>query len=295
MSTRQLLALLALGAIWGASFLFIRIAAPVLGPLPVSAGRVLIAALVLYVGLRAAGQRPAFQAHARELLVLGAINAAIPFALISAAEVHLTASLAAMLNATIPLWGTIVGVYWLGERVTTRRSAGLVLGLAGVATIVGWSPIAYSRATMLAVIAMLVACVSYSVGAAYAKRRLGGVPPTTLALGQQVAAAVWLTVPAVTQLPAARVTPGATVALLALGLVCTAGAYLLFFRLIASIGPTRTTSVAYLFPMFGALWGALLLGERVTGGMLAGFAIVLVSMLLVNDVRLPRLRPALAE
>ena len=289
MSLPHLISLIALGAIWGASFLFIRIAAPALGAFPVAGGRVVIAAVVLTALLRLLGQRPALRAHARELLVLGAINAAIPFALISAAEVHVTASLAAMLNATIPFWGTSAGVVWLGERAGTRRIVGLLLGLVGIVAIVGWSPIVWSRATVLAVIAMLVACCSYVAGGIYARRRLAHVAPPTLALGQQVAAAAWLVGPALLQAPSARVEAGPLLALLALGVVCTAGAYLLFFRLLAAIGPTRTTTVAYLFPMFGALWGALFLGERVTGGMVLGFAVVLASVLLVNEVRLPRL------
>src|SRR5690554_1514671 len=127
MGARDLLTLFALAALWGASYLFIRIGVPALGPLPLAAGRTALAALVLWVGLRALGRRPVLRPHARGLLVLGATNAALPFFLIGAAELHLTASLAAILTATTPLWAVIFSVLWLGERITLRRSAGLLL------------------------------------------------------------------------------------------------------------------------------------------------------------------------
>lgn len=286
MRPKELAALFVLAALWGGSFLFIRVAAPALGPFPLAAGRVTLAALVLWVGMRALGQRPALRANARKLLVLGALNAAVPFSLIAAAELRLTASLAAMLNATVPLWGALFGVLWLGERVTPRRAAGLLLGVVGVGVLVGWSPIAMTRATALSVGATLVATCGYALAGVYAKRQLAGVPAPTLALGQQVAAAVWLAAPALWRLPHAHPTRPAALALLALALLSTTVAYLLYFHLIAAVGPTKTSTVTYLLPLFGMVWGALFLGEPLTAGMLAGLALILGSVLLVNDVRL---------
>jgi drug/metabolite transporter (DMT)-like permease len=288
MGARDLLTLFALAALWGASYLFIRIGVPALGPLPLAAGRTALAALVLWVGLRALGRRPVLRPHARGLLVLGATNAALPFFLIGAAELHLTASLAAILTATTPLWAVIFSVLWLGERITLRRSAGLLLGGAGVAVLVGWSPVAPTGAVLASIAAMLVASAAYALSGVYAKQRLAGVPAATLAIGQQLGAVVWLAPPALWRLPAADPAPGALLALLALAVLCTALAYPLYFRLIASAGPTRTTTVTYLIPLFGMLWGVLFLGEAVTRGMLAGLACILVSIVLVNDVRVRR-------
>lgn len=288
MTPRDLLALVALAATWGGSFLFIRVAVPAFGPLPLAAGRVGIAALVLWLGMRLLGHRSSLRARWRPLLVLGFLNAALPYALISAAELHLTASFAAMLNATIPLWSVAAGVLWLDERVTPARVVGLLLGLAGVGVVVGWSPVAMTREALLGVGAMLVATASYAVSGVWVKKRLAGVPAPLAALGQQVGALAWLAIPAAWQLPRVVPTVPATGALLALALLSTAGAYVLYFRLIATLGPTRMSTVAYLFPVFGSLWGVAFLGERVTAGMFAGFAIILASVLLVNGVRWPR-------
>ena len=285
MRPRELAALFVLAAVWGGSFLFIRVAAPALGPFPLAAGRVTIAALLLWLGMRALGQRPALRPHARKLLVLGALNAALPFSLIAAAELRLTASLAALLNATVPLWSALFGLLWLGERVNVRRAAGLLLGVAGVGVLVGWSPVAMTRETALSVVAVLVACCGYALAGVYARRQLAGVPSATLALGQQVGAAAWLVAPALWRLPDAHPTRPATLALGALVLLSTVLAYLLYFHLIATVGPTKTSTTTYLLPFFGMLWGALFLGEPVTGGMVAGLAIILASVVLVNEVR----------
>ena len=285
MKPKDLVALVLLAAVWGGSFLFIRIAVPALGPFPLVAGRVTIASLVLWAGMRALGQRPQLRPHFRKLMILAAINAAIPFALIAAAELHLTASLAAMLNATVPLWGSVFAAVWLGERLNARRIAGLALGVVGVAVLVGWSPITLDRVTTLSILATLVATCTYAASGVYAKRALSNVPPPTLALGQQVAASVWLIAPGLWQLPNAHPTRAATLALLGLATVSTAVAYLLYFRLIAAVGPTKTSTVTYLIPVFGMAWGAFFLGESVTPGMLVGLGCILASLVLVNEVR----------
>ena len=284
-----------LAAVWGASYLFIRVAVPSLGPFPLVGGRVLLAAIVLWIGMRAFGQRIDLRSHWRALLGLGAINAAIPFTLISAAELHITASLAAMLTATAPLWSAAFSAAWLGERLTVRRIGGLALGLAGVAVLVGWSPLVFTTTTVLSIIALLVATAGYGLAGVYTKKMLPGVPAPTLALGQQVGAATWLLIPALWTVPDAHPTSTAIGALVTLAVVCTAFAYVLFFRLLASIGPTRVTTVTYLIPVFGSAWGALFLHERLTWGMFGGLALVLASIVLVNEVRLSALLPSSAR
>jgi drug/metabolite transporter (DMT)-like permease len=175
---------------------------------------------------------------------------------------------------------------WLGERITPGRSVGRVLGLIGVGVLVGWSPIQLTGPVLLSVGAMLVASCAYGFAGVYTKRRLSGVPPSTLAIGQQLAAAAWLLLPTLWSAPRVVPTPGAATALLALALFCTALAYPLFFRLIETIGPTRTSTITYLIPIFGTLWGTLFLGEAVTPGMLVGLALILGSVGLVNGVRI---------
>jgi drug/metabolite transporter (DMT)-like permease len=287
MRVRDLAALFTLAALWGGSYLFIRIAAPAFGPFPMAAVRTAVAAIVLWLGLVAFGLRPALRAVAGRLMVLGAVNAAAPFALIGFAELHLTASLAAILTATTPLWAACFGVLWLGERITVRRTAGLLLGLAGVGALVGWGPVPATGRVVLSVGAVLLAACGYALAGVYTKARLAGVPASTLAIGQQIAAMSWLAVPALRAAPRATPTPEATLALLGLAVFCTALAYPIYFRLIATIGPTRTSLTTYLIPLFGTLWGVLFLGEAVTGGTFVGLACILASVALVTDARRP--------
>lgn len=285
MKPKDAAALILLAAVWGGSFLFIRVAVPSLGPLPLVAGRVILAAVALAAVLAALGRPVELRRHARGLLVLGAMNAAIPFTLISWAELHLSAALASTLNATVPLFTALLSVAWLGERLTAGRVAGLLLGVAGVAVLVGWSPLPFTLATVLSVLAMLAAALSYAFAGVYTRRRMAGASTWTLALGQQVGAAAWLLAPAALTIPAARPPAGAIGALVGLALLSTALAYVLYFRLIASVGPTRTGTVTYVVPLFGIAWGTLFLGEAVTGGMFVGLALIMASMVLVNEVK----------
>lgn len=292
MNARQLAALITLSAVWGASYLFIRIAVPAFGPFALMGSRVVLAALALGAILLASGRRAALRPHWRPLLVVGAVNAALPFTLIGAAELSITASLAAILNTTVPLFAALFGALLLGDRIRPKRAAGLALGMLGVVVLVGWSPLALTPRTLLAIGAMLASTVSYGFAGVYIKKRLAGIPPLTLAFGQQLGAAAWLTVPALLTRPAQTPPTASLVALGGLVLLSTTLAYLLFYYLIASAGPVKTLSVTYLVPLFGALWGALFLGERLTGGMLGGLAIILASVVLVNDVRMPWKWPA---
>jgi drug/metabolite transporter (DMT)-like permease len=283
MNTRQTAALLLLSAVWGASFLFIRVAAPVLGPFPLMAARVLIAAAALWAFALFRRTPVAVAPYWKRLLVLGLVHAAAPFALIAAAEIHLSASMAAVLVAAQPLFAALFGAIWLDERITAKRVAGVVLGLCGVGVLMGWSPVALDRSTALSAGATLAAAACYAMGGIYTKRRLAEAPVLTLALGQQLGAAVWLAVPAALALPRASVSHAAIAALLGLALVSTALAYLLFFWLIGQVGPVKTSTVTYVIPAFGVLWGTLFLNELPTAGVLAGLGCILTSILLVNN------------
>jgi drug/metabolite transporter (DMT)-like permease len=287
MRPREIGGLVVLAALWGASFLFIRIAAPALGPLPLMAGRVLLAAAVLALVAAARRTRVSLRPFAGRLLVLGLIHAAAPFALIAAAEIRLTASMAAVLLAVQPMFTALVGAPF-GERLTARRIAGFALGVAGVAALVGWTPTGLDRSALVASAAVLLAALLYAAGTVYSRRRLADAPIATLALGQQLAAAVWLIVPASFALPSARFEGRAVAAMVALAVLSTALAYQIFFWLIASAGPVKASMVTYLVPLFGVLWGVVLLGEPMGIGMALGLAAILTSLLLVGRNAGPR-------
>ena len=195
----------------------------------------------------------------------------------------MTASLAAILTATTPLWAACFGVLWLGERITVRRTAGLLLGLAGVGALVGWGPVPATGRVVLSVGAVLLAACGYALAGVYTKARLAGVPASTLAIGQQIAATSWLAVPALRAAPRTTPTPEAALALLGLAAPRSPAIY---FRLIATIGPTRTSLSACLIPC-SALWGVLFLGEAVTGRTFVGLACIIASVALVTDARRP--------
>lgn len=292
MRARDLAMLVALAAIWGMSYLFIRVAVVPLGPLAVAFLRVVIAGVGLAAVALLGRRRGDIPSLDRRFLVLGVANAAIPYAAISFAELHITASMAAILNATTPLFAAVVAATWDRERLATRTIAGILIGFAGVAVLVGWNPSPADGWFGLAVAAMLAASFAYGFATVYAKRTLRNVSSFGAATGQQIGAAVVLAPfafasAAFGEVDAAPGT-GVVLAILGLGLLCTSLAYLLYFRLIETVGPVRTASVTFLVPIFGIGWSALFLGDAVRPSMLLGLAIILASVVLVGGVRPPR-------
>ena len=287
MGARDLAALILLAALWGASYIFIRVAVPALGPFVLMGARVALAsgALALYAAVLARGM-PKFRSRWKEFLIVGATNSAIPFTLIAAAEIELTASLAAILNSTTALFVAVVAAVWIGESLTVKKVMGLLLGFAGVVVLVGWDPVPLNGAVLLAVGAMLAASLSYAVGGVYVKRTFAGVSPLAMTIGQQGAAAVILLPLAAVSLPGEAPPLPAALSALALALLCTAVAYLLYFRLIENVGPTKTLAVTFLIPVFGLLFGVVFLDEPVGLGTLVGFAIISLGVALVTEVRL---------
>jgi drug/metabolite transporter (DMT)-like permease len=291
MTRAQLALLVLLAATWGAGFLFIRIAAPAFGPFALIGLRVLLAGGVLSLYAVAHGTPPRLRRRWRAFLLIGAINAAIPFTLISAAELHLTASLAAILNATTPLFGAVVAALWLHERIAVRQFGGLALGLAGVAVLVGWSPLHLDGTLLLSIGASLTAAICYAVSGVYIAHSLRETSPLTLAIAQQLCAGLVLFPLAMTHLPATAPSGGVLLAFLALSLLCTAVSYLIYFYLLAAVGSTRTLVTMILVPVFGVLWGALFLGESVGAATLVGMLIVLTGVALVTGVLSDRSAP----
>ena len=277
--------LLLLAALWGASFLFIRIASPVLGPVVLVDLRVFIAggALVFYA-LRSA-RLPALWSHWKAYLLLGAVNAAFPFTLIAFAELHLPASLAATLNATTPLFTAIVAAFWLHDRLTARKVIGLVVGIIGVGILVGWSALPLNTTLFLSVGASLAAAGCYGIGGVYSKVAFKGTPPLALAIGQQLGAGFLLFPFAVLTLPTVFPSVPVLLAVAALALLSTSVAYLLYFHLMATVGPINTLTVTFLVPVFSLLWGVLFLGESLSLAWLIGLVVILLSLMLVTGIR----------
>ena len=290
MNAKQIGALLLLSALWGGSFLFIRIAAPVLGPVLLIELRVLIAGVALLFYMLSTRSPLDLRARWKYYLVIGIINSAIPFTLIATAELYLTAGLAATLNATSPLFGAVVAAIWIKETLTMKKVIGLALGLLGVSILVGWSPFPFSAILVVSVAASLAAAACYGIAGVFTKVHMRGASSKAVATCSQLGAALFL-------LPLTIVAPSkhaptsiVVLSVIALALLCTAVAYLLYFWLIEHAGPTRALTVTFLAPVFGVLWGTVLLSEPLSLSTFVGFAIILVGTGFVTGVGL-RKRP----
>jgi len=283
MKLSDALALLLLSALWGGSFLFMRVAAPVLGPVWLIEIRVSLTVLLLLPLIVRLGLWPEIRKHWLVMLIVGGLGSAAPFTLISFATLSLPAGFTSILNATTPLFGAMVAAVWLKERLTQVQVASLGLGFVGVVVLVGFKATVTS-AFLMAVGAGLLASVMYAISSPYAAKALVGVRPLAIAAGSQLGAAIWL-LPAL-PFTVPTQTPSWSVVASVFGLAgfSTALAYILFFRLLQSIGSTRVLTVTYLIPLFAIAWGALLLGEAVTVSMLGGGLLILLSVAIANGM-----------
>lgn len=284
MSTANLLRLILLAAIWGGSFLFMRIAAPVLGPAVLIEYRVVFASLFLLAVALLMKKPLDLRQNWRHYLVLGFFNSALPFLLYAYAARTLSASVMAVLNATAPIWGAVIGAVWQRQMVSVRVALGLVMGTGGVALLVGFDHASSREGAGLAIAAALFAAFNYGIASTYAKSARA-VEPFANAHGSMWAASL-LTIPALFFFPQpGQATVGIMGAALALGVVCSGVAYLLYYRLIRDVGPTSALTVTFLSPLFGILLGTVFLGETVGWYTIVGSAIVIVGTALVTGFK----------
>lgn len=284
MSTANLFRLIFLAAIWGGSFLFMRIAAPVLGAAVLIEYRVLFASLFLAVIALVLKKPLNLRQHWQHYLILGLFNSALPFLMFAFAARTLSASLLAVLNATTPLWGTLIGAVWTRHMVSAKVMLGLVLGACGVALLVGFDHVSTKPGAGIAIAAVLFASFNYGIASNYAKQAKT-VEPFSNAHGSMWASTL-LVLPALLFFPApGEPTIGIMGAVLALGVLCSGVAYLIYFRLIQDVGPSSALTVTFLSPLFGILWGMLFLGESVGWYTFAGAAVVITGTALVTGFR----------
>jgi drug/metabolite transporter (DMT)-like permease len=282
MKKTDLACLTVLAALWGASYLFMRVCAGEFGAMTLAGARAAIAAALLLPLL--AGDWRALRRHWKPVLLVGLTNSALPFVLFALAALGINASLSAIFNAATPLYAAVIGRVWLGEAIGRTRAAGLALGFCGVVWLAadgaGFKP----GATGWAVLACVAATMLYAFSAHFSKRYLAAVSPLAVAAGSQLAAALVLAPAALALHPATVPSARAWGALLCLGALCTALAYVLFFRLIARVGAAKTMAVPFLVPAFGVLWGVLFLGETLTQAMAAGSALIVLGTALATGL-----------
>jgi len=291
MRPADLARLVLLAAIWGGSFLFVRMAVGAIGPQWLTELRVGLAAVAMMIYAHAAGFELHLARNWRAYLVLGVLNSALPWWLFAWSGQHINASYMAILNAAAPWFAAICGAIWLNEKLNWHKALGLALGMLGVALLVGFGPIAVSREVVLATLASISATACYALAGVYVKKRAGKLAPRALTVGNLIAASIVLLPFLPAPPPLAVFTWQVTLAALGISLLCSAAAYLIYFRLIADVGPTRTFTVTFLIPVFGTLWGALFLDEPVGVSTLAGGALIVIATALVLEVGMRR-KPA---
>lgn len=298
MPLRPLLEYLLLAALWGASFMFMHLAVGDFGALPTGAMRLGIAALCLMPLAVMQGQWGVIRRNWWQLVVVGLLSSGLPATLYSFAVTVIPTSLTSILNATTPMFGALVAWFWLQDRPNVSRTLGLLVGFAGVALLAsgrgsGGPAQAGGLAQVWAILACLLACLCYGIAASFTKVFLSGVPPLAIAAGSQLGAALVLTGPALTELPTRMPSSSAWGAVLAVGVLCTAVAYVLYFRTIQALGPARAITVPYVIPVFAVFFGVVLLGETLTWRMVGcGLVIALGTAMATGLLRLPLRRAA---
>lgn len=281
MSLLDVLFLLALAAIWGGSFIFMRYLSPILGPVTTTGMRVLLAGLFLLAVFAVTGFRLEWRKNWKRFLVVGILNSGIPFLLYSFAALHIQASLSVILNSLAPLFGAVFSALFRLERLTLRKAAGLVLGTAGVALVSSLDPLSRSPWALAGIAACVLATVCYALAGIYICKKALDVKPRALAGGSQLAAGVLFMPLIFASPPRGAVTMQVAAVTVAFAVLCSAVAFLLYFRLVADVGATHALTVTLLMPAFGMLWGLLILGERITWTMILGALVILAGTYLV--------------
>lgn len=288
MKTRYLAVLLLLGALWGASFMFIKVGVAEMAPETLVAVRLSLAAVILLGVLYGRGQRlPASWQTWRAFAISAFIGLILPFLLITWGEQHIPSSMASILNATTPLFTALIVYIWMrSEHLTGLRLFGLVLGFVGVMVAVGIGDLSLGNADTQSQLAVLVAAACYGVSGVYARNAFRGMPALVPATGQLTCGAIMLAPVALVLHGVPRALPSlpALASVVALSVFGTAIAYILLYWLIDKVGATRSSMVTYLTPPFALVYGSTLLGEHITPNALIGLGLVIVGILFANNV-----------
>jgi drug/metabolite transporter (DMT)-like permease len=276
--------LLLLAALWGSSFLFIRLSVDDFGPIALSGIRTLIAGAALLPLLFLSNKIAMIRTYWRSIIIVGLLNSALPFIFFNFATMTLPAGTMSIINALTPLWGAAIAWIWLKDTPPPLRMLGLMVGLAGILVLV-WDKLSLNdTASIYAVIAGVSAPIFYGIAGSYTKKYLMGTDPIATASGSLMAAGIVLLPFTLYTWPSNPISGGAWAALIGLSLLCTAVAYVLFYRLLMRVGPPRAMTVSFLVPVFGVLWGWLFLGESITLRIVMGGGVILLGTALATGV-----------
>ena len=284
MPLSSLIRLLLLGMIWGASFLFQRITVPVVGAPFTASIRIVLSAIMLVGLLRVLGRSLDLRRQWRAWVWLGTISAALPFLCFAYAARSLPAGYMAVINATVPLLTVIMAALMLHLRPSWSKRIGVVVGLVGVGVLARYGSLGMSQAALVAIALCFIASTLYAYSSLFIRQRHASVNPLVLAAASQLGAAFVMLPLGLWNMPTTVPPNGVIVCLLALGLVCTGLAYVLYFRLISDVGSEKAVTNTFLVPVFAQIWGALFLHEHLTVAGAFGFGLVLLAVALVLEL-----------
>ena len=284
MTPRYVFELLLLASIWGASFIFMRIGSPEFGPILFMALRTLTASLFLLPLVFITKKQSAFNGNKTKIFIVGIFNTAIPFVLFGYATLTLSGGLTSVLNATTPMFASIVAYLWFRDKMSVSASFGLLIGFVGVYLLMLDKITLGQQNILFPTLAALLASLCYGISANYTKKHLVGISSTALATGSQVSATLVLLPISFFFIPTQMPSSPAIMSVLLLGVLCTGIAYIIFFHLISNLGPARAVSVTYLIPAFGLFWGSMFFDEVITSSMLIGCGFILTGVALATGV-----------
>ena len=292
---RDWFALIALSAIWGASFFFLRLAAPVFGPIPLIAARVFFGFCLLLPVFLYRGLATQLRAHWRIVFIISLSNMSFPFSLLAYASLTLNAGITSILNATVPFFAALIAFSFWSVRLSRLALVGMGIGFGGVVLIV-FDPAAvdFGEQALLAIGAGLTASLLYGTASNLAQHRLQGVSGLTVTVGSLGFATLTLAPLAWLQWPVTAPSAPMWAAVVALGALCTGVAYLIFYKLITRIGAARALNTTFMVPAFSLLWSSLFLDEPITVAMLAGCALILFGVGLTTGKLIKPKQEALA-
>ena len=276
MQLKYLLLLILLAAIWGASFLFARISAPEFGPIAFTSIRIGIAALALLPILFMKNHWSLLKENLALITFIAMLNSALPFMLLAYTTLYLSAGVTSVLNSLVPIFSAVIAHYYLQDYLSRKQTIGLAIGITGVLILMS-DKLALGNNTILPLGAAFLSGLSYAISANITKKKLSHVPPRVLAASSMFTAGILLIPFGILNWPEQMPGVHAWMAVVAVAILSTAFAYLIFFWLIKEIGPTRTVSVTLIIPIFGIIWGALFLSESITLNIILGTVVILVG------------------
>jgi len=274
MQTKHVLMLILLAAIWGASFLFARVSAPEFGPITFSCIRIGIAAIALSPLLFIHNHWQLLCDNLRLISLVALLNSGLPFILLAYTTLHLSAGVTSVLNSFVPIFSGVIAHFYLKDHLSRAQSLGLFIGIVGVAILMS-DKLAWSNHTILPLLAAFLSSFSYAISANITKKKLAHIPTRLLASSSMFTAGILLLPFGIVMWPEQMPSATAWSAVIAVALLSTAFAYLIFFQLIKEVGPTRTVSVTLIIPIFGIIWGALFLDEAITASIVLGTLVIL--------------------